>query len=522
MHHERELFRRLVDETLSPEEFCALEERLLADRDFRVRFVRYMDLEASLYAELAMPAAEAPKARRRGGWGVPSRAMLGAVAVVLVVAVSLYRAGNTPRVQYAEVMLRGIEDAAIVTHVEGVAAQTSDEKPLRPGMRLKPGVLQLRQGLVQLEFLSGAKVLVQGPAELHILSPKSATLVSGQAAARVLQWGKGFVLNTRDAAFVDLGTEFAVGTDGRHGSELQVVDGEVEVSLIGEDGNTLVSERVPGSSGLRVRRGATKLEAGSGSGSKLPRILDEPAAPLRVPREYVSAVMKSRPLIYWRFETVRDGVVPNEAGSQWSARVHGSSGAEVVDGLLRFSTSGEPRYVAADEPLSELNAEAFTIELWVNADMLHWATVLGISPADDPDSVKHLNVIELAHRTSLVHAPGAYRLLHRHPPSRGGGVNVFTPIGCTPGQWHHLVAVKTPEELRLHFDGKLVRRLGEAMGDDRNAYRLLLGQLRPSTVERQFSGSIDEFALYARALGESEIQEHYQALKGQRIAGGIE
>ena len=64
---------------------------------------------------------------------------------------------------------------------------------------------------MQLEFLGGAKLLVAGPAELHILSPKSATLVSGQAATRVLEWGHGFVLNTPEAVMVDLGTEFAVG-----------------------------------------------------------------------------------------------------------------------------------------------------------------------------------------------------------------------------------------------------------------------------------------------------------------------
>ncbi len=52
---ERELFRRLVDQGLSPQEFADLEQRLLDDREFRARYVQYMDLEANLYEELIGP-----------------------------------------------------------------------------------------------------------------------------------------------------------------------------------------------------------------------------------------------------------------------------------------------------------------------------------------------------------------------------------------------------------------------------------------------------------------------------------
>lgn len=530
MDHERELFRRLIDEQLPPEEFQAVEERLLADPEFRARYVRYMDLEASLYAELATARAHADagshegavrQESRRGLWAVAGVAAA-AVAAILVVSVALHRRGSAPRAQYVEAMLRGMEAAAIVTHVEGLAPQEQNDRPLKPGVRLKPGVLVLRQGSVQLEFLSGAKVRVQGPAELHILSAEAATLVSGQAAAQVLQWGQGFVLNTPEAAFVDLGTEFALGVDQQHGSELQVVDGEVEVSLLGEDGNTLVSERVTESKSLRVRPGAARLESSRGSSIRLLRIVDLAAAPLRVPARYRDAVLESEPLIYWRFDSAQDGLVPNEAGPKWAARLHDSGDSallRVEQGVARFSPGNKPRYIAADEPIPKLNGEAFTIEFWVNADMLHWATLLGIVPADDPESVNHLNVIELAHRTSLVHEAGAFRFLHRHPPTKSGGVNVFTPNGCTPGQWHHLVAVKTSEELLLYLDGKLQRRLSGTMGEDPSDYRLFLGQLRTSTPDRQLSGAIDEFALYLRALSESEVRGHYRALTGSSGVG---
>jgi hypothetical protein len=168
--------------------------------------------------------------------------------------------------------------------------------------------------------------------------------------------------------------------------------------------------------------------------------------------------------------------------------------------------------VTTAEPVPNLNAESFSIEFWVNPAMLHWATLVGIVPEGDEKSANHLNVIELAHQTFLVHEAGAFRFMHRHPPTKGGGMNLFTPMGCTPGRWHHLVAVKTPQELKLYLNGQLARRLAGEMGSDEASYQLHLGELRVSSVDRQFVGSIDEVALYLYALSDAEIERHHRIM----------
>ena len=553
---ERALWRRLVDHRLTPEEFAVLEKQLLADAEYRARYVQYMDVEASLYEEMigplapreaphselpsaASPSEPAPSDARRGNTTRRLALVLLATAATALVALagSQYWRNNDsgqpdtargpgsadqPLTGYKEIELQGFEPVAVVTHAEGLGPQRPDSK-VAPGTRLKPGSLTLDRGKVQIEFLGGAKVLVQGPCELHVLSPKSATLVSGKAAARVLAWGQGFVLNTPETALVDLGTEFAVAVDDRQGNEVRVVDGEVEVSLLGADGNTLTSERVVEAGAVRVTPDGKALQDSDGSLSRGLSLFDRPTVPLAVPPAYFAAVRQSQPLLYWRFEETTEGRVPNVVGSELEGVLRGlenrtSDNARppihVENGALYLKESTAPRYLTTSQPIAGLNAQSFSLEMWANPDMFHWATLAAVVPEKDSLSAQHLNVLELAHQTNLVHQAGAFRFMHRHPPHVRGGVNLFTTVGCTPGQWHHLVAVKTPSQLTFFLNGRHKRVLAGAMGSDADTYQLFLGQLRMSSSERQFVGAIDEVAVYTHALDDSAVLAHYEAMLG--------
>src|SRR5262245_56778228 len=140
---ESALFRRLADDLLSPEEFNQLEERLLADRGFRERCVRHLDLEASLYEELAAPSETAPLAARPAivlSWRIvwAAAASLASIAATALIAIFAWPGmrGATkpgPGAEYVEAQLRGLEVAAIITHVEGVPAK-GEQQPLAAGM----------------------------------------------------------------------------------------------------------------------------------------------------------------------------------------------------------------------------------------------------------------------------------------------------------------------------------------------------------------------------------------------------
>ncbi len=160
--------------------------------------------------------------------------------------------GNELEPAHSELPLVGWTDVAVVVRNEGI----SDES-LQVGKRIRPGTLRFDSGTLQIQFMSGASMVLQGPAELQVESAKSAKLLSGIARTRVNERAKGFVLNTAEAAVVDIGTEFGLRFDESGHPEVQVTEGEVEFSLLGEDGNTLTSRRVQQSEVVAVNKPAT-------------------------------------------------------------------------------------------------------------------------------------------------------------------------------------------------------------------------------------------------------------------------
>lgn len=539
--NERAFFRRLADGAISREEFAGLQLRLADDEACRARYILFMDLEAGLYEEMgAIPdVSRSPLVAQS-----PRRSRLSAtVTVGLVVGLAFglmvqrpfrpqeatrfdplaiekievndqpYGAGD----RFVEFESEPQQDPAVVALItyadlEDIGNQTSF---LKPGAGITPGTLRLQSGTVQLDFLNGAQLMLQGPSVLQIHSIDAVTLISGNAVGRVPRTARGFIVNTPDAAVVDLGTEFTVNVDGNGQSEIQVTEGEVEVSLLGEDGSTLLSERLRQSTARRVHRAQGILERIDipTQGPLAFPVRDPP--PLQASREYVRLVRDGDPVVYWRFDSVVEGCVPNQMGPEYPARIHGSTGDAppivIERGVARFSPSRSPRHLTVDGGVPGWNRSSFSIELWVYPHRLHHGTLVDVIPED---RVGDLNSIELALKTSLVHPAGAIRFFHRHPPARSPkrGVNLFDRGTCIPGQWHHIVAVKTPDDLSLYVNGELVRRISGPTGSDADTYEILFGQMEFDSTSRQFDGGLAEVALYLRPLSDTEIASHYQVM----------
>jgi hypothetical protein len=87
-------------------------------------------------------------------------------------------------------------------------------------------------------------------------------------------------------------------------------------------------------------------------------------------------------------------------------------------------------------------------------------------------------------------------------------------------QWQHIVVVKDSESLELYYNGELARRVEAIDSDGLGAFKVLVGQLKPTSTERQFSGAIDELAIYRTKLNASEIEHHY-LLMTNKSAGPV-
>lgn len=535
-----EFIRRRLGDLLDAEEFAVFSERLVTDAEFRKRYVRHADLEASLYEELSRTAeGRAPYLNRepRRFAGVTFLGVV-ALAAAVVVFMAWQNSGTRPEDKNAEQQIAEpdlqrpaqpqapvvplaftstasarVHDAAVVVSVAGVV-----EADLIAGMRLKPGVLAFAAGQVQLEFMSGAVVVLAGPAELIIESKDAASLVKGMVSARVPDRARGFVLNAPDSAIVDLGTEFGVKVNPSGTSEVGVLSGEVQLSLLGDDGSTLLSRLVIESESVKVDSPHQKLTLMDRSEVQYPQITAVPCSPLPVSDAYVRSVLDNQPQMYWRFSDAEGEIVQNEVSERWAAAIHQphglGQGIFVLDGQVRFESAKAARYLMTAEPLPALNEDEYSIEFWMNPDSLNHTTCFGLFPASDPHALNHLNVIEIVTNTPHVHPPGAIRFLHRNPPSHAFelGTNVYTGGVCTPGRWQYVVAVKDATGLSMYFNGKLARRVDTIDPDGAGDFSVILGQLNTYDFRRQFVGYMDEVAVYPSALTPAVVQSHYQLM----------
>lgn len=102
-------------------------------------------------------------------------------------------------------------------------------KSIPPRGPLLPGTLHLTSGMAALEFTSGARVLIEGPAELELTSGMEAIFRSGNLRAHVPPPAQGFTIVTPSTRVVDRGTVFGL-TVRQDGSTLvKVIQGEVEL-----------------------------------------------------------------------------------------------------------------------------------------------------------------------------------------------------------------------------------------------------------------------------------------------------
>ncbi len=253
----RDLFDSYCDGRIDDEAFRRLEARLLANPSARREFVEFYRLHTELtFAVRARNAASAFFARARGGpllseqRGGPNwlafppasrtiRRVARAVAAGVAIAAVAYGAGRSG--WRSTMASRTSGNVAWLVNAQDCVWSDGDANP---GGDLGPGrMLRLRRGLAEFEFGRGARVLIQGPAELELLSGNEARLRSGAITAHVPAGARGFTVHTPGGKVIDLGTEFGLAVDGTGSSALRVFDGEVE-AIPGDGG--------PGASAVKL------------------------------------------------------------------------------------------------------------------------------------------------------------------------------------------------------------------------------------------------------------------------------
>jgi hypothetical protein len=394
--------------------------------------------------------------------------------------------------------------------------------PTRPGSPLPPGRLVLKSGHAHLEFYNGATVILEGPAELRLVSRTQAFCERGKLRATVPPQAHGFAIGSPSMDLIDRGTEFGLAVGGDK-TEVHVFQGEVDVYNPGADPKGKALQVVTGGHGVsRQGPGAVQpIRPQPGSFVSAAEMAARAEAMTRQRQaewaEASQALRKDPALaLYYPFQDAparsrtlhdaaadgkpRDGAI---VGCQWGAgRWQGRDGLEFkrVSDRVRVKLPGE--------------FPALTLAAWVRPDAL----------PNQNNSLFMADGWETGGAHWQIGTDGTIILGVKAPTEQEKGLegrgyhyrayNVFTPELL--GRWVHLAVVYDPAAgLVTHYvDGKprspdeMLFPVPLTFGDAE------LGNWNPGTLRnkhpvRNFTGAMDEFMLFRRALSQAEVERLY-------------
>jgi hypothetical protein len=542
----RGLLDALCEETISVEQVRRLEELVLTRPEAEAFYVQYMTLHADLIRHFAvLPSACPTEASLRGrvqadrersrprAQGQPNVRPPRKLSSRLLVAVSALAAGLLlavvlwPRSGPREAPVAAAEptDNTVAVLLWAHNAEWEESgPPTRPGAPLPPGRLRLKAGLAHIQFYSGATVILEGPADLRILSANAAYCSRGKLRATVPPQAQGFTVRTPEIELVDRGTEFGlqVAQSGNK-TEVHVFEGKVELHDAGVKHRDTMKELTTGQ-GVRLDGPGTirpiKPDPGAfRTAEYLEARLAEEMAQRQRAWQASSAAIRRDPslLVYYTFQAEtpqeRSRTLLDQAGDKKNNRKQPHDGAIVgcrwaagrwpgrkalefkrVSDRVRFHVPGE--------------FDSLTLMAWVRVDALpNGNNSLMMADGWEPggchwqiggDGMLILGVQQRPKgRGGHYHAPGVFT-----PRRFGQWVQLAVVYDRDGGQVTHYVDGRPVAHEPLLFD--LPLRIGDAELGNWN-----IAAHRNRSPIRYFSGCMDEFLLFGRALRDDEIERLY-------------
>jgi ferric-dicitrate binding protein FerR (iron transport regulator) len=232
-----DLCDRLFDGEFTAADRDRLESLVIGHADARRAYIEYVQVHAALSEERLkdMPLSEivnlvgapnddtvedsgAPRAAQNRPWIKVAMALAASIAVL---------AAGWGIGRWQGVATNGSPFATLVD-AKG-ARWDGGTLPTEVGAALSQGRLRLAAGLAVLEFRKGARLTLEGPADLELVSADKCFLHRGALTAHVPPPAVGFIVETANASLVDHGTDFGISANGSGAAKVQVFKGEVEL-----------------------------------------------------------------------------------------------------------------------------------------------------------------------------------------------------------------------------------------------------------------------------------------------------
>jgi hypothetical protein len=431
------------------------------------------------------------------------------------------------RIAPAAVAPSAVEQTAQGAAVLAQAAGAEWSGPLalaRLGDILNTGPFTLKQGLAQIEFFSGAKLVMEGPAEFEILSPWEVIWGHGKVRIHVPPAARGFRLQTPGMKLVDLGTEFGVEVNrATQDVRVAVFSGEViahpntgaQLSLREGEGVARNGERFERTTAGRTEDFAT--------GKGLQQLSLRHARSRFVAWLEASRAQASDPrlIAYYPLDEIDpwNRIVRNAASPASRDLDGGAVGASLATGrwpekpALEFKRAGDRVRLQIEGTYKSL-----TLAGWVKIDGLD-RTFNALFLTDG---------YETGEPHWQIYQDGRLMFSLSYPDETGAKRNqiYYSPVvfdAANTGRWHHIAVTYDNQngEVVQYMDGReLSREINERHAPDRPVVigPSELGNWGLPTQNHRFpirnlNGSLDEFAIYRAALSPAEIHALYEAGK---------
>lgn len=242
----KDLIDQSLNETIGEDDLRALEQRLLEDPVSRLYYLKSTNLHASLRRRFSVKQNPENILSFTNSFFTTRRVLL-AVAASLVLFFGIFSLW---------VPSRSVGEVAQV-----VGAYRDNGVAYEIGEAVEPGSISISRGLLRLDFSNGARVTLEGPAEMEVFNESRIVLRRGLVTATIPESAVGFVVDTISAHVVDLGTSFGVSVGKGGQTEVCVFDGEVEVTASQEGEGNLLPQLVREGEAVRTKVDSSVIDS---------------------------------------------------------------------------------------------------------------------------------------------------------------------------------------------------------------------------------------------------------------------
>ena len=485
-----QLFQDLEDGCITGPDHQELMDRLRNSAQARDAYIEHMRFVGALHAKAEALAELGSKRGERDGSETSRlfrRALLSAAALITLALLvgSFLIPAKSPAASW-------VASPGCVWSV--ASGGLGEDRRFEPGTLLK-----IDSGTVQVDFSSGSKIFIEGPAKLSIRGEDDVFLPYGRVW--VDAESERFVVVTKRLKVVDMGTRFGVLASLELDEEVHVAEGRVRVEPL-----------VPSLKPMELTTGEA-LRA-----NVIGRLMKTPFDSTRFQR----TLPLVPPFIHWSFDELdQHGVPSNSVGIESG----GITIRHLDDRTVSLSPElGTGRFGKALElsGLRHYASSSFsgiegglprTVSLWVKSaqnDEKSFGTLVSWGLAESNGAKWSLGVSDGGTRLSCGWG-GVWM---------GAAASEDGTINCFDGEWHHLAFVYTGQSdpegvpaLKFYLDGiKLeTKEVTSVVPIDtdcsaKNSWPLTIG-IQPFTNPQRpvYQGKIDELYVFRGVLSDSQI-----------------